>query len=209
MKRQAKHDRHAFSAEEKIDILLDLWNRDFRDWLDDPKTEPARKARITQLLNYCQELVEILKGYPDSNWVRYVPITEAEKMPPSPDWDRCQELEESINRMLKRYRGYQVIGIRGVGAEIQVHWDQVGPISGQSASEWFMSYIIIDALQSGDLARLVKCGCGQYFFQRSSLSRFCSNKCRIGFWENSEVRKQQKRAKAREYYKLHKSGKVK
>jgi hypothetical protein len=79
----------------------------------------------------------------------------------------------------------------------------------QKGKEHMMVHIVIDALEEGSLQKLGYCACGKYFFARFSLARFCSAKCRVGFWESSPERKAQKREQARKYYRLHKNPNIK
>jgi len=59
------------------------------------------------------------------------------------------------------------------------------------------------------LARVQQCVCGEWFFARFAHQRFCSAKCRENTFHSSSEWKEYRRKKAREYYALHKSGKVK
>lgn len=57
--------------------------------------------------------------------------------------------------------------------------------------------------------RIAQCACGTYYFRRFSHQRFCSETCRLKEFRSSAEWKAHRRRKAREYYWLHKSGKVK
>ena len=57
--------------------------------------------------------------------------------------------------------------------------------------------------------RVRKCECGLRFFARLPAQRFHEDVCRVRFWEQSAERQARRREKAREYYHLKKSGKVK
>jgi hypothetical protein len=118
------------------------------------------------------------------------------------EWD---QLVDTINDLLKRYKATQAIIEINASAE----WMPDYPEDSDSYDEGLAAIEIMNLFKNGDLARLRKCECGTYFFARSSITRFCSEKCRVAYWENSEIRKEQKRKKAKEYYHLHKSGKVK
>jgi hypothetical protein len=59
------------------------------------------------------------------------------------------------------------------------------------------------------LGHLRECLCGRWIWARFSHQRFCSAKCREREFRSSEKWKEHRRQKAREYYRLHKSGKVK
>jgi hypothetical protein len=71
-------------------------------------------------------------------------------------------------------------------------------------------YYAIELAKQGWLSKIRKCdGCGRYFYARLTISRFHDMACRTAFWERSPERKKQKRQKAKDYYDLKKSGKVK
>lgn len=59
------------------------------------------------------------------------------------------------------------------------------------------------------LGHLRECICGKWIWAKFSHQRFCSPKCREREFRSSEKWKEHRRQKAREYYRLHKSGKVK
>jgi len=59
------------------------------------------------------------------------------------------------------------------------------------------------------LGHLKECVCGRWIWARFSHQRFCSSRCRERDFRSSEKWKEHRRQKAREYYRLHKSGKVK
>jgi hypothetical protein len=118
----------------------------------------------------------------------------------------CEQLADTINRSLRRYKAAQEIFF---SAGIAIVWMPDSPVGSDAHSEFSIVLQIMEHLESGQLAKLRKCECGRYFFVRSSIVRFCSEKCRIAYWENSEVRKDQKRKKAKEYYRLHKTKNIK
>lgn len=81
---------------------------------------------------------------------------------------------------------------------------------------WPASYndsnAVFDIAQLADmdlLPRVQQCVCGKWFFARFAHQRFCSAKCRENTFHSSSEWKEYRRKKAREYYALHRSGKVK
>jgi hypothetical protein len=72
---------------------------------------------------------------------------------------------------------------------------------------------IVKLAEMGVLAQVRKCACGEYFFarfpNRDPKQRFHSSACREKFWEASPERRELKRKRAKEYYHLHATGKVK
>jgi hypothetical protein len=67
---------------------------------------------------------------------------------------------------------------------------------------------VVELAKQGLVGKVRKCDCGKYFFARLPSQRFHGKECRVQFWEKSPERKARRREKAREYYNLHKSGKV-
>jgi hypothetical protein len=69
---------------------------------------------------------------------------------------------------------------------------------------------LIDIADNGQFSALTVCvACEKWFFRKFSHQRFCSESCRMGNYRQSDSWKAYKRDKAREYYWLHKLGKVK
>ena len=59
---------------------------------------------------------------------------------------------------------------------------------------------ILELVKMRVVGQVRKCNCGQYYFARfPKRQRFCSEECRVSFWENSEARKKQKRQRAKDY----------
>jgi hypothetical protein len=71
-------------------------------------------------------------------------------------------------------------------------------------------FALIELLRSGGIARVGACKhCHKLFFARFSHQEFCSQPCRTKDRQSTPEWKDYQRKKAREYYRLHKSGKVK
>jgi hypothetical protein len=68
---------------------------------------------------------------------------------------------------------------------------------------------LMELARQGLLERLMQCPCARWIWARFSHQRFCSSKCREKEFRSSPQWKEHRRQKAREYYRLHKSGKVK
>jgi hypothetical protein len=68
---------------------------------------------------------------------------------------------------------------------------------------------LLEVLWSGNLVRIGRCKCKKVFFRKFMHQQFCSDRCRNKARESSPEWKEYRRKKAREYYRLHKSGKVK
>ena len=129
----------------------------------------------------------------------------------------AQLLIDKTNTLLERLEGVRTLFLSSKGV-ISV-W---GPKGHGSPLRWLMTArkeitredlhqycaekefavvgLLMDALERRSLSKIGECGCGALFYARSSLSRFCSDECRIRFWEQCEERKAQKREMARKYY---------
>jgi hypothetical protein len=117
-----------------------------------------------------------------------------------------------LERLLQRYQYYPVFFPFGSFGR---HWFPVRKGSrrfGRWATEYDDANAVFDLAQLADmglLVRLRKCLCGRWLFARFSHQRFCSVQCREKEFRSSPEWKEYRRKKAREYYRLHMSGKVK
>jgi len=63
---------------------------------------------------------------------------------------------------------------------------------------------VVELARMGVVGQVRKCQCGRYFFvrfpKREPPERFCTDECRVQFWEATEERKKQKRERARNNY---------
>jgi hypothetical protein len=127
-----------------------------------------------------------------------------------------QDHTKSIERLQKLLQEYKYFPMFfPLGSISQSHWFPV-PRGNKYSHGWAIDYddsnAVLDMAQLADadlLNRLKKCICGRWMFARFSHQRFCSVKCREKEFRSSPEWKAYRRKKAREYYQLHKSGKVK
>jgi|SRR5215467_1092913 len=111
-----------------------------------------------------------------------------------------------LNKLLPRYKSYSLVfHERGVPGFIPV----VHPGSRMTAEECHTVGALIKLAEMGAINRVKKCQqCENWFYARFAHQGFCTDKCRIKNNATSEHWKEYKRNKAREYYHLHKTGKV-
>jgi hypothetical protein len=84
------------------------------------------------------------------------------------------------------------------------------PMVRQMSSETFGVDCFLDAVRMGGLDRVQRCGhCQTWFGRKFTHQTWCSSKCRIAEHRSSPEYKEQRNNKAREYYYLQRSGKVK
>lgn len=116
--------------------------------------------------------------------------------------------------MLTRYKYYPMFF--PLGTFVSVQWFPAIGRHGEYSHGWPLEYDDVNAVY--DLAqlaaidllnRLRKCKCGAWMLVRFSHQRFCSVVCREKEFRSSPRWREYRRQKAREYYRLHKSGKVK
>lgn len=127
-----------------------------------------------------------------------------------------QDHRKSIARLERLLRNYKYFPMLfPLGTFSQSHWFPVRR-GIKYARGWEVDYddsnAVLDLAQLADedlLIRMKKCTCGLWMFARFSHQRFCSVKCREKEFRSSPEWKAYRRKKAREYYQLHKSGKVK
>jgi hypothetical protein len=115
---------------------------------------------------------------------------------------------KKLTRSLRRYSYYPFFFPTSEGVS-DFHWSYTK----EKPHEEFYddSDAVLDLLElarQGLLERLKQCPCGRWIWARFSHQRFCSSKCRERDFRSSEKWKEHRRQKAREYYRLHKSGKV-
>jgi hypothetical protein len=162
-------------------------------WLNNTH-QRAAKARVVELNRLLVELVEMAtwKGNPDPN-------------DPKTTWNR---LQRRINLLLRKYpvceqlawfrRGFFVTG-RMPLREMRV--SRKGELTETGAVMRLLDVF----RQQGPVPPIGLCGCGTYFFRRFSHQRFCSEVCRLKEFRSSEKWKAHRRAKARDYYWMHKN----
>jgi hypothetical protein len=203
MVRPISHDRHKKKQRRpwlKLHFTdLDESIRYLIDWLNNPKEDAFRKARVREL------------------WVAAGKLSRLSRPSSGASSRAMQECLEQINSRLAQHKAIRTVfasdrGIRTVwGLPFVKLSDALRKLTPErmteleQSREYMMTHILTDALEHGSLAKIGFCECGRFFFARFSLARFCSAKCRIAFWESLPERKAQKRENARKYYRLHKT----
>lgn len=128
---------------------------------------------------------------------------EADK---EPDRRKARPLLLNVGRLLKGYSARRAFTGFGLMREqiFESVWPgkmcpqqrRVGELEARAV------FAIASLADSGLLDRLRKCNAcrTQWYFAHFSHQNFCSETCRVKFWEDSEQRKEQKRQRARETY---------
>jgi hypothetical protein len=171
------------------------------EWLNEPTKDRGRR-RVQEILEI---FIHLQKGWTvertkDSVRAYYV----------------GEDHTKSLNRLGKLLREYKYYPMMfPLGSITGSHWFPV-PKGNKYTHGWAIDYddanAVFDLAQLADdelLKRVKKCHCGRWLFARFSHQRFCSVECREKEFRSSPQWKAYRRKKAREYYQLHKSGKVK
>lgn len=194
------------------------------DWLNAGETT-KEKARVTEIIDDFNYL-----RVKEAQWRDDLPSRKSSRS----NYDDLCEATNKLYRQLSQYSFHPFFVPRGAATE--VYWMPHGRRKYVRASKKVRLYGLLrgtagvagsmlnrefeyddtDAVfhlarlaEQGLLDRLKRCRCGRWVFARFSHQRFCSSKCREQEFRSSDAWKEHRRKKAREYYELHKSGKVK
>jgi hypothetical protein len=129
---------------------------------------------------------------------------------------RLEKLTRRISDSLRRYKFYPFVWATTSRVSVWSWMPAHGPDGKPSLDADVKLYTEFKAVRdimglagAKLLPRIKECRCGKWMFLRFSHQRFCSSKCREKEFRSSPESKAYRREKAREYYWLHKSGKVK
>jgi hypothetical protein len=171
------------------------------DWLNQPQKDRGRQR--------VREILEIFKHL-QKGWT--VERTEDKVHAYYKGEDHTRSLER-LQKLLREYKYYPMFF--PLGSITGSHWYPVPQVKKYSHG-WGVNYddsnAIFDLADLADtelLNRLKECRCGRWIFAKFSHQRFCSVQCREKEFRSSPEWKEYRRKKARGYYRLHKSGKVK
>lgn len=197
-----RHDRnksHSFSGEKDAMSVIKVLNS--RAVPGQERPFRAVKARIMGVLDAIRDLFQKMQENP--NWHIGEENDEATGTVTSTLAPELSKAFTAVNLKLAKYTTCSIFYPTlenprkwTVGeAQMDRHWVD----EGQSI------HAIVRLADQGLLDRLEMCDCGLWYFARFSHQRFCSEECRVRFWESSEDRKEQKRQRARENYQYKKS----
>jgi hypothetical protein len=197
MNKQYVHDRHLkireYFGQSDAEPLIEWLNRTVTRENDAAEFGLARVQgvidRILRLQNEARKLLS------DGNWGRKPKKFDAEAA--------------ALNATLQNYEFfYGVHYSKSAPIEWALHSAEELTSGHTFTGETLAVLRVVELAKQGLLYRVRRCNCRRYFFARLPAQRFHSAACRIQFWEASPERKQRRREKAREYYHLHRSGKV-
>jgi hypothetical protein len=165
--------------------------------------------------NFRQEqhrVVELLRLYDQScveweNLVRNGSSTDSTANSTAKNFARKASAHRTLERRLRRYTFYP--RFYPLGKVLSFAWEPARPDHPESYGEISAIVDLAKLAEKDLLGHLKQCSCGRWIWARFSHQRFCSARCREHDFRSSEKWKEHRRQKAREYYRLHKSGKVK
>jgi hypothetical protein len=200
-KRQTKG--REFHGESHVRSLVDQFNEHL------PNGEG--KERVRKILSGYQRLGELIqdKSISEHEWIK--------RKPTHPSVKEANRLVRELHRAVARYRLEPDLLIHLVGpGQVGPRWPPITYLtarvhlaSGRQAAESSAIDDLLRCIECGVLHKILTCSCGKLFFQRFSHQRFCSEECRSKSYQDSDQWREYRRRKAREYYQLHTSGKVK
>jgi hypothetical protein len=120
---------------------------------------------------------------------------------------RKADAHRRLERRLRRYTFYP--RFYPLGKVLSFAWQPSRPDHPERYGELSAIADLAKLAERDLLGHLRECCCGRWIWARFSHQRFCNGKCRERDFRSSEKWKEHRRQKAREYYRLHKSGKVK
>ena len=175
------------------------------DWLNAPSDDPARN-RIRGLLRDLHFLAESWEEVEDDGPAARIREDRLEQF---------NRVHRRVSLLFRRYKFYPMVWPWGPGFVQQ--WAPVSGPDGKFTGKWpptdgysdNQAIFELTWLMPRDVTKIRQCSCGRWLFARFSHQRFCSAKCREREFKSSPEWKEYRRQKAREYYRLHKSGKVK
>lgn len=116
------------------------------------------------------------KGYSPWTLVRWIPI-------------RGSKLDHNVRRHLPPWSSWQ---------------SGDNPLPGEQIAESGAVKSALELIESGLVFRLKVCRCGKFFYQRFSHQKFCTSKCRLAEFRDSEESRKKRNDYARKLYQLHK-----
>lgn len=126
-----------------------------------------------------------------------------------PKWDgtltdEISDQFQKVNEKLSKYPGITIFyptKANDIQRDDGRSWETGEAVWGaRPVPESQAVYAAIKLAEQNLLDRLKVCECGNWYFARFSHQKFCTSQCRVEFAESSEVRKEQKRERARQNY---------
>ena len=207
------NSHHTDKPEPKRRYHGDLWAGLLVHYLnEEPDAEDVSILR--EILSICMRLEALATK---ANLTSHEWLTRGVDPPEQGELIEIEGLEGRLTVLLKDFTCVPIIRLSGSAKEGQpppliARWE-LSPDSRfarrDAARPWPLYDLIVTTIEDGSLSKVFLCNCGKYFFKKFAHQKFCSETCRIKENQNSESSREYRRRKQREYYHLHKSGKVK
>lgn len=184
--------RRTFSGEDLCEGLIEYLN-----WGSHDPKEQREQQGIVRLLEAISRLKELTER----------PASRAE----------IRAQQETLARLCRHYsRFYPLLWVdEKPPYKHRVWWrTSTDPLPGRPASliHFYDHNSAINhiarIIAAEHLDKLRRCNCGAWFFARFSHMRFCSTECQQRTYKDSPEWREYRREKSKQYYKLHKEGKV-
>lgn len=197
----------------------------FVNWLNGTK-DRAAKDRITGIVG----MFKVLESYEEVKWRKsaftndgknYMTLTPKQR-------DRlARKLDRDLSYYTMRPRIF-IHGQKDYGSCVTVGWRPISgskldrqdrknhvvsdsakaveddPRPGAQMLESAAIRMALELMQSGSIYRIVPCRCGKFFYKRFSHQKFCTSKCRLAEFRDSDESRKKRNEYARKLYHLHK-----
>jgi hypothetical protein len=218
-----KRRRRRYYGEELADTVLEFMRDDSPMQrrvavLRAQRFSPARVAKLNAEVQRGRRRVAKLSECLKSIFGK--PFREIPAVPDKVRRTRGREMTR-CNRLLTRYKVHWLVGPAWGGGETGSteegalnratfgFVEVVAPGANVTAQECHAVRALMELAELGALQKLRNCKqCSVWFYARFEHQQFCAKNCQIKHNASSEQWKEYKRNKAREYYHLHKAGKV-
>jgi hypothetical protein len=186
--------------------------RDIVGWLNHKPFKDEVERLVSEVVgkrvNFRQEqerVIEVLRLYEQSRieWE----TRKSEGVNSSARISKKKSASSKLKNRLRRYTFYP--RFFPMGTLLSFAWLPTRPDHPDKYGEVSAIADLAKLAEKDLLGHLRECSCGKWIWARFSHQRFCSARCRERHFRSSESWKEHRRQKAREYYRLHKSGKVK
>ena len=195
MVKQKSHDRnraHTFSGERDAGFILHVLNSGALPGQE--RLAKAAKARIVGVLDAIRDLFRKTEKNP--HWYLGEESNEEETA-----HILAPEISAALTAVNVKLAKYTSSSLFLPTLEGRRKWKVENALRDRhSVHESQAIHAIVRLADQGLLDRLKVCDCGCWYFARFAHQRFCSEECRMRFWEGSEERKERKRAQARANY---------
>ena len=178
-----------FSGQREAQILVDFLNGSIPDR---KALAPRARRSVLNVLTQTRELLQTLKDTTDIYGQGFGKLPRERELP-----REIRDKFQALNRTLAKYTTSPIFYPDQSPRQwsvTNVYNQRHSPVEGSAVGA------MVRLADQNLLDRLLQCGCGKWMFARFSHQRFCSEACRVKFWETSEERKEKKRQAARENY---------